>query len=83
MSQVQMKRHIIKQIQIKVQLTYVTPFYSINICAFHFQKYGDRLWPWIIFGSLMFIPGSYHVYLAVNVFMGTPGYSFDDIPEFD
>ena len=31
----------------------------------------------------MFIPGSYHVYLAVNVFLGTPGYSFDDIPEFD
>ena len=48
-----------------------------------FQKYGDRLWPLIIFGSLMFIPGSYHVYLAVNVFLGTPGYSFDDIPEFD
>jgi len=47
------------------------------------EKYGDRLWPLIIFGSLMFIPGSYHVYLAVNVFLGTPGYSFDDIPEFD
>ena len=31
----------------------------------------------------MFIPGSYHVYLAVNVFLGTPGYSFDDIPQFD
>jgi len=47
------------------------------------EKYGDRLWPLMIFGSLMFIPGSYHVYLAVNVFLGTPGYSFDDIPEFD
>jgi len=47
------------------------------------EKYGDRLWPLIIFGALMFIPGSYHVYLAVNVFLGTPGYSFDDIPQFD
>lgn len=47
------------------------------------EKYGDRLWPLIIFGALMFIPGSYHVVLAVNVFLGRPGYSFDDIPEFD
>lgn len=47
------------------------------------EKYGDRLWPLIIFGSLMFIPGSYHVFLAVNVYIGTPGYSYDDIPEFD
>jgi len=47
------------------------------------EKYGDRLWPLMIFGALMFIPGSYHVYLAVNAFLGTPGYSFDDIPEFD
>ena len=48
-----------------------------------FQKFGDRLWPMIIFGALMFIPGSYHVYLALNAYLGTPGYSFDDIPEFD
>ena len=57
--------------------------YLYYIFKLNFQKYGDRLWPLIIFGSLMFIPGSYHVYLAVNVFIGTAGYSFDDIPEFD
>ena len=66
----------------------VSFIHHISSCSFMcfiyvFQKYGDRLWPLIIFGSLMFIPGSYHVYLAVNVFLGTPGYSFDDIPEFD
>lgn len=29
-------------------------------------KYGDRFWPLIALGSLMFIPGSYHTYFAYN-----------------
>ena len=37
----------------------------------------------IIFGSLMFIPGSYHVFLAVQTFRGVPGYLFDEYPTFD
>jgi len=28
-------------------------------------------------------PGSYHVYLVVNVFLGKPGYTFDDFPQFE
>ena len=49
----------------------------------HLQNYNDRLWPMIIFGSLMFIPGSYHVFLAVQTFRGVPGYLFDEYPTFD
>eukprot|EP00040_Diaphanoeca_grandis_P001415 m.18460 g.18460 ORF g.18460 m.18460 type:complete len:117 (+) comp12035_c0_seq1:343-693(+) len=40
----------------------------------------DRWVPMIVLGSLMFIPGSYHVGLAYKAWMQTPGYSFDDIP---
>jgi len=45
--------------------------------------YGDRLWPLIFLGLLMFIPGAYHVHIAVNAFLGKPGYSYDDIPALE
>jgi hypothetical protein len=34
-------------------------------------------------GLLMFVPGFYHVRIAVYAFKQYPGYSFDDIPDFD
>lgn len=46
-------------------------------------KYADRMWPMIILGVLMFIPGAYHVRIAYLAYRRVPGYSFDDIPEFD
>jgi len=46
-------------------------------------KYAERVGPMIIMGFLMFIPGAYHVRIAYYAFKGTPGYSFDDIPEFE
>lgn len=46
-------------------------------------KYSDRMWPMIILGILMFIPGAYHVRIAYYAYRRVPGYSFDDIPEFD
>ncbi|XP_057336113.1 transmembrane protein 230 [Microplitis mediator] len=46
-------------------------------------KYSDRMWPIIILGILMFIPGAYHVRVALMAYRKIPGYSFDDIPEFD
>lgn len=47
------------------------------------DKYADRMWPVIIIGMIMFLPGAYHVYIAYCAFRRYPGYSFDDIPEFD
>lgn len=47
------------------------------------EKYGDRMWPLIILGAIMFIPGAYHIRIAYFSFKKKPGYSFDDIPEFD
>ena len=31
----------------------------------------------------MFIPGSYHSFLALMAFRGEPGYSFEDVAVFD
>ncbi|XP_060525916.1 transmembrane protein 230-like isoform X1 [Cylas formicarius] len=46
-------------------------------------QYPDRMWPMIILGILMFIPGAYHVRIAYYAYKEVPGFSFDDIPEFD
>ncbi|XP_066586777.1 transmembrane protein 230-like isoform X2 [Prorops nasuta] len=45
--------------------------------------YSDRMWPVIILGALMFIPGAYHMRVAILAYRKVPGYSFDDIPEFE
>ncbi|XP_023709658.1 transmembrane protein 230 isoform X6 [Cryptotermes secundus] len=46
-------------------------------------KYADRKWPLIILGIIMFLPGAYHVRIAYYAYRQYPGYSFDDIPQFD
>jgi len=33
-------------------------------------------------GSLLFIPGAYHLFLAYKIFQGNEGYSVSDLPEF-
>ena len=43
----------------------------------------DRWLPMLIIGSLMFIPGSYHTYLAYYAWKGEPGFSFALIPDWD
>lgn len=48
-----------------------------------YMQYSDRMWPMIILGALMFIPGAYHVRIAYYAYKNVPGYSFDDIPEFE
>jgi len=46
------------------------------------SKYGDRFWPLILLGSLMFLPGSYHTYFAYKAFRGDPDWNFDEFPDF-
>ncbi|ENN75318.1 transmembrane protein 230 [Dendroctonus ponderosae] len=46
-------------------------------------EYPDRMWPMIIIGIIMFIPGAYHVRIAYYAYKEIPGFSFDDIPEFE
>ncbi|XP_039282317.1 transmembrane protein 230 [Nilaparvata lugens] len=47
------------------------------------NKYADRTLPVIILGLLMFLPGSYYVFIAICAYMGYLGFTFDDIPEFN
>lgn len=56
---------------------------SLIVSGHIHEKYGDRMWPLIILGAIMFIPGAYHIRIAYLAFRKKPGYSFDDIPEFD
>lgn len=46
-------------------------------------KYVDRTWPMLVLGFIMFVPGVYHLRIAIYAFLNKPGYSFDDIPDFD
>eukprot|EP00123_Amoebidium_parasiticum_P011102 comp20508_c0_seq1/m.26232 comp20508_c0_seq1/g.26232 ORF comp20508_c0_seq1/g.26232 comp20508_c0_seq1/m.26232 type:complete len:117 (-) comp20508_c0_seq1:565-915(-) len=46
-------------------------------------QYHDRGIPLLVLGSLMFIPGAYHVAIAYYTYMGYRGYSYNDIPSFD
>eukprot|EP00730_Choanoeca_flexa_P010713 TRINITY_DN20824_c0_g1_i1.p1 TRINITY_DN20824_c0_g1~~TRINITY_DN20824_c0_g1_i1.p1 ORF type:complete len:119 (+),score=3.93 TRINITY_DN20824_c0_g1_i1:86-442(+) len=56
-------------------------FYTGHIPPAH--EGDDRWLSMIILGSLMFIPGSYHTFIAVQTWRGIPGYDFDDIPHYD
>ena len=57
--------------------------YTMFFLNFVCSQYGDRTYPMLILGSLMFIPGFYHVRIAYYAWKGYRGYSFDDIPDFD
>eukprot|EP00112_Aurelia_sp_Birch-Aquarium-sp1_P006597 Seg1724.10 transcript_id=Seg1724.10/GoldUCD/mRNA.D3Y31 product="hypothetical protein" protein_id=Seg1724.10/GoldUCD/D3Y31 len=46
-------------------------------------EYADRTYPMLILGSLLFIPGFYHVRIAYYAWRGYRGYSYEDIPAFD
>lgn len=46
-------------------------------------KYSDRLWPMIVLGGIMFLPGAYHIRIAYYAYKEYPGFSFNDIPEMD
>ncbi|XP_064465916.1 transmembrane protein 230-like isoform X2 [Ornithodoros turicata] len=56
---------------------------SLILSGFFDEKYYESIWPLLILGSLMFIPGAYHVRIAYYAFKNYPGYTFDDIPDFD
>ncbi|KAI8988425.1 hypothetical protein BDF20DRAFT_855630 [Mycotypha africana] len=39
--------------------------------------------PFIVLGSIMFIPGAYHLYIAYYAYYKYPGYDFSLIPDWD
>ncbi|KAI8364113.1 hypothetical protein BD560DRAFT_403656 [Blakeslea trispora] len=43
----------------------------------------DRGTPFIVLGSIMFVPGIYHLYIAYYAYYKYPGYDFSLIPDWD
>ncbi|XP_039755206.1 transmembrane protein 230-like [Pararge aegeria] len=56
---------------------------SLIVSGYIDTKYSDRLWPMIVLGAIMFLPGAYHLRIAYYAYKEYPGYSFSDIPEFE
>lgn len=44
------------------------------------EKYADRVWPLLILGILMFIPGGYYGYILLCIFLKRDGFTVEDIP---
>lgn len=56
---------------------------SFIFAGFFDPKFNDSRWPVLVLGALMFIPGAYHVRIAYCAYKKYPGYTYDDIPDFD
>ncbi|CEI91193.1 hypothetical protein G6F70_000931 [Rhizopus microsporus] len=47
------------------------------------EEWLSRGIPFIVLGSIMFIPGAYHLYIAYYAYYKYPGYDFSLIPDWD
>jgi len=64
----------------------------LTISAFIFFSVGSSLWlrgkfsdsvVYFLLGTLVFIPGSYHLFIYVQLVRKVPGYTYDMIPTFN
>lgn len=56
---------------------------SLLLAGYFGVNHSDRTLPVLIIGILVFLPGFYHLRIAYYASKGYPGYSYDDIPDFD
>ncbi|XP_076368534.1 transmembrane protein 230-like isoform X2 [Tachypleus tridentatus] len=56
---------------------------SLLLTGYIDAKHTESTWILIVLGSLMFIPGGYHVGIVYYAYCSYPGYSYDDIPDFN
>ena len=42
-----------------------------------------KAWEFLVLGAIMFIPGSYHTFIALMCWRRVPGYSYEDVAVFD
>ncbi|SAL95567.1 hypothetical protein [Absidia glauca] len=47
------------------------------------EDYLGRSIPLLVLGSIMFIPGAYHLYIAYYAYYKYPGYEFSMIPDWE
>ncbi|CAF0825320.1 unnamed protein product [Adineta ricciae] len=56
---------------------------SLMLTGYIKTQYSDRTWPLIVVGSLVFLPGFYHLRIAYWAWKGDKNFSFADIPDLD
>ncbi|XP_061527438.1 transmembrane protein 230b [Phyllopteryx taeniolatus] len=56
---------------------------SLLLAGYFGVTHSDRTIPVLVIGILVFLPGIYHLRIAYYASKGYPGYSYDDIPDFD
>uniref|UniRef100_A0A3Q2Q951 Transmembrane protein 230 n=1 Tax=Fundulus heteroclitus TaxID=8078 RepID=A0A3Q2Q951_FUNHE len=56
---------------------------SLLLAGYFGVTNSDRTVPVLIIGIIVFLPGIYHLRIAYYASKGYPGYSYDDIPDFD
>uniref|UniRef100_A0AC35FXC4 Transmembrane protein 230 n=1 Tax=Panagrolaimus sp. PS1159 TaxID=55785 RepID=A0AC35FXC4_9BILA len=72
-----------------ILLAFALTVIGFGLILFSFSSYrlkdtsDDFQFPSLILGCIAFIPGSYHLWIAYHSYKKTPGYNFDDIPNFD
>lgn len=55
----------------------------VNIFRTGYDGLNETCFVMFILGSLMIIPGAYHVRIAYGAYKELPGYDYDQIPDFD
>ena len=56
----------------------VRPTYNVDG-----ERIGAEPWELIVLGMLMFIPGSYHVFVALMACCEQPGYTYKDVSAYE
>ncbi|CAG9326347.1 unnamed protein product [Blepharisma stoltei] len=57
-------------------------FFSVGMTHYGNGRFTDWGLYWLL-GALVFIPGSYHLFIFLQLMRETPGYSYDMLPDFD
>lgn len=57
-------------------------FISVGLSQYYAGNLGDSFM-YLLLGVLVFIPGSYHLFLFMQAARGVPGYRFDQLPTLD
>jgi len=57
-------------------------FISVGLSQYFAGNLGD-CFMYLLLGVLVFIPGSYHLFLFMQAARGAPGYRYDQLPSLD
>ena len=58
-------------------------FFLLQAVSKFLEEGLSNSYEFFLLGAIMFIPGSYHTFLAFQAFRGIEGYTFDEVSVFD